>query len=56
MTDTSWMVWDYPEPTDEEMPHCPICGEPTSYWYMTRSGEVVGCPECIEEVEAELDR
>lgn len=52
MSDTSYMVYDYPEPQEDKLPCCPWCGEPTDTVYCDRNGNLVGCPECIDEVDA----
>ena len=58
MIDTSWMVYDYPEPPPEKpMPYCARCCEAlTEGYYITDSGEEI-CEDCFEEeVQAmELD-
>jgi hypothetical protein len=37
---------------DDDYPVCPVCGERTDTFYKTIDGEIVGCSECIEEVDA----
>lgn len=51
MSDTSYMVWDYPEPPDEPRHYCPVCGEETDIVYRDQNGYIVGCPNCVDEVE-----
>ena len=50
MIDTSWMVYDYPEPPPETpLPCCARCQEYlTEVYFITDSGEEI-CEECFEE-------
>lgn len=40
------------EPRAYRVPVCPWCGADTDTVLRDRGGEVVGCPECIEAVDA----
>ena len=41
----------YPEPV--AFPRCPVCGEETDVFFRNcRSGEILGCDNCIEERDA----
>lgn len=55
MSDTSYMVYDYPEPKEEPaLPACPVCGYSCEYLYRKLfSGEILGCDNCIEKIDAE---
>lgn len=57
MIDTSYMVWDYPDPPDETpVPLCPRCGEPLSEeTYEIDLGRFV-CEECFDDYIEELSR
>lgn len=47
-----WGVHDYPGPPDEKpQPVCPVCGQECYTVYLL-NGEVVGCDNCILEVNA----
>lgn len=38
---------------EPEFPICPVCGaEADTYYRDINSGEIVGCDECIESVDA----
>ena len=38
---------------EPEFPVCPICGAETdTYYYNKRTGEIVGCDECVESQDA----
>ena len=38
---------------EPEFPICPVCGAETDTYYRDiNSGEIVGCDECIESVDA----
>jgi len=42
-----------PYADNDIMPDCPICGaECDSYHVAKRSGEIVGCDECLESIDA----
>ena len=47
-----WGVHDYPSPPDEEMPICPVCGQECETYYKNLNGEVIGCDECVQAVDA----
>ena len=51
------MVRDIPEPDLEpreleEMPKCPCCGWECNTLYRARGGEIVGCENCIDALDA----
>lgn len=50
-----WGVHDYPEPPEpkpEEFPHCPVCGEWCDTIYRNREGEIIGCDNCVDSMDA----
>ena len=47
-----WGVYDYPEPPDQDMPRCPECGEECETIYRGRDGQILGCENCVEELNA----
>ena len=38
------------EPPAYTCPRCPVCGEEAGSYYKDKWGNVVGCPECVQEV------
>lgn len=38
------------EPPAYTCPRCPVCGEETDSYYKDKWGNIVGCPECVQEV------
>ena len=46
-----WGVHDYPEPVEEPVPVCPVCGAECEKLYMI-GNDVVGCDECMWEQDA----
>ena len=51
------MVRDIPEAAlepreQEEMPKCPFCGWECNTLYRARGGEIVGCENCIDALDA----
>jgi len=46
MSDTSYMVYDYPDPPEEELICCPLCGEETSE-EVYEVGDVFVCEFCF---------
>lgn len=40
------------EPPVYTVPECPVCGGETDRLLRDRWGDIVGCSECIEEVDA----
>ena len=41
------------EPPDQEpIPVCPICGAETDLFYVDKLNGIVGCPECVLEMDA----
>lgn len=49
-----WGVHDYPVPreTEQPEPRCPLCLEECDSIYKDAYGEVLGCENCIEKVDA----
>ena len=48
-----WGVHDYPSPPPEEpMPECPVCGAETDTFYRDKWGNIVGCEDCVDTVNA----
>lgn len=47
-----WGVYDYSDPPENRGAVCPVCGAPC-YKIYKRGGEIVGCDDCIDEVDAE---
>jgi len=48
-----WMVHDYPSPPPEKpMPICPVCGCECGIYYRNLNGEIIGCDECVDAVNA----
>lgn len=47
-----WGVHDYPEPPEQTMPICPECGEECECLYRDRTGQIVGCENCIDTLDA----
>lgn len=41
----------YTEPT-RTVYRCPVCGEECETLYRTAQGDIVGCEECVETVDA----
>lgn len=39
-------------PPGDEMPRCPVCGEQADTFYRNYFNEIVGCSECIKNVDA----
>lgn len=48
MSDTSYMVYDYPDPPAEEVVCCPWCGEDTSDEVYEIDGNYV-CEDCFKD-------
>ena len=42
--------WEPPEPVEVV---CPICGADCRQYYRNLNGEILGCEECVEEINAE---
>lgn len=40
------------EPPAYDVPHCPVCNGETDKLLRDRRGDIVGCPECVKEVDA----
>ena len=38
------------EPPEYTCPRCPVCGEEADSFYKDKWGNIVGCPECVQEV------
>lgn len=43
---------DYPDAPNYEVPHCPVCGQECETLYRNRYGEIIGCDDCIDAVDA----
>lgn len=39
-------------PPDEPWPRCPVCGMATDTFYQDRDGDIVGCVECLNKIDA----
>lgn len=39
-------------PADPTRPVCPECGEECDVLYMDASGKIVGCDQCLTEIDA----
>lgn len=39
-------------PTGNKMPVCPVCGAETNDYYKGNDGNIIGCPRCVEIVDA----
>ena len=48
-----WGVRDYPSPPEKPQPVCPVCGQECGKVYMDFNRNVVGCDECLLEMDAE---
>ena len=42
----------YPDGKAPEVPVCPVCGRECGYVFCNRDDEIVGCDECIKEINA----
>lgn len=42
----------YPPWHDEREPICPVCGKPCETVYKDRTGDIVGCDECLTPLDA----
>lgn len=40
------------EPPPYQVPECSVCGAETDRIYQDKWGNIVGCPECVKEVDA----
>lgn len=40
------------DPNIIECPHCPVCGEETDTFYRRKDFVIVGCPECVDGIDA----
>ena len=40
------------EPPTEPVPICPVCGAETDLFYVDKLNGIVGCPECVLEMDA----
>ena len=52
MMQTAWGVHDYPDPPYHPPVFCPVCGSECDWTYINELGDVVGCDECLEEMDA----
>ena len=50
MTDPGLLT--YPDAPEYDVPHCPVCGQECEILYKNSYGEVIGCNECIDAVDA----
>ena len=39
-------------PREAAMPRCPVCGEETNDYFRDLRGDICGCPECVESIDA----
>lgn len=46
----------YEPPDNGSMPVCPVCDRETDMFYVSKSGNVVGCERCIRAVCADSAR
>lgn len=46
-----WGVHDYPSPPERPQPICPVCYQECYTVYLV-NGEVVGCDNCVMELNA----
>lgn len=42
----------YPDGKEQEYPRCPVCGEECETLYKDINSDVVGCENCVKEVDA----
>lgn len=50
----AWGVNDYPESPKEKPRYlCPICYEECSTLYLGLNKEVIGCENCVSEIDAD---
>lgn len=47
-----WGVHDYPSPPEPDEAYCPVCGSTCGKYYRSLNGEILGCDECVEEIDA----
>lgn len=48
-----WGVMDYPgEPPQKPVPVCPVCGWDCNSYFINSNGEVIGCENCVKEMDA----
>lgn len=50
MTDPGLLT--YPDAPEYDVPHCPVCGQECEILYRNRYGEIIGCDDCIESIDA----
>lgn len=43
----------YPRGSDPVDVRCPVCGCPAMYLYVNDDHEIVGCDECLTQIDAE---
>ena len=41
----------YYEPPEPKPPRCPVCMQECSHVYKSYWGDIVGCDECLEELD-----
>jgi len=42
----------YPDGREPAVPICPVCGQDTDTFYKDKYGDIVGCSECINTIDA----
>ena len=42
-----------PDPPEETLPKCPVCGQDAVFFYRRRDGLVLGCESCVSLEYAE---
>lgn len=47
-----WGVNDYPTPPEYQVPHCPVCGSECDTFFRDMEGNIVGCDECVDQLDA----
>lgn len=47
-----WGVHDYPSPPEPDDAYCPVCNQICETLYRNWEGEIVGCDQCIDRVDA----
>lgn len=43
---------DFPDPPEQPMPRCPVCGEECETVYWDVNNQIVGCDNCLLELDA----
>lgn len=47
-----WGIFSNPEPPEQNMPRCPECGEECETIYRGRDGQILGCENCVDALNA----